>query len=235
MIDRLATLYDCFSESDTEKSFQPNGHIAYVESLLRLHNPKHLSQTQAEMRELLLDLLLVYANGRSIGRVTNQNEHDSACTAEGAFCPAGFLLTHTAGKELAGKVCKIQDLFQLDRETRDQLLAWMEGSGISPAEWQMIQPRFSDLINGKQAPATQPETIHPMFSGLQKSSQHWIRDYITRTFIGTRSLIQMGVDLTQLPSRSLSVATVLLEDLEAHAEGPAHISHFPKLTFSRSF
>ena len=127
--DSVATLFDCFSELYTEKFHSPEGTILHVESLLRAHPPKHLSSSQWEMRHLLLDLMLVYADRKSNGGL-GLDRSDSP--EELLF----FLLLHTAGRELAEAY--VSQMGSLPVPDQQKVKKWTDESGILMEEWALI-------------------------------------------------------------------------------------------------
>lgn len=189
--DRLANLFERLSEIDTEVKGRVSGHLAYAESLLRMRSTRHLSETQRANRELLLDLLVVYASGRSYPQGLFQKGEDSPCYVDdqGVFCPVGFLLARTAGQQFAQAVCAAKSADELPRTLRDRLDQWISLSGFTDEELSLLQPRFPAIMNDRYKPsAADFKGVHPQFAALQHDSQTREGDYFAKAFIGSESL-----------------------------------------------
>lgn len=188
--DRLALLFDRFSELNTEVTGRVSGHLAYVESLLRMRSTRHLDDTQRLNRELLLDLLVVYASGRSYPQGLLQKEEDMPCYVDdqGRFCPVGFLLARTAGHLFAVKVCTARSAEELPEDLRARLDQWIEASGFSREELSLLQPKFPAIMADQFSPEQDAQHgMHPKFAGLQNDSQAFQGDYLAKTFIGSEA------------------------------------------------
>lgn len=247
--DRLAVLFERLSEFDTEVKGRVSGHLAYVESLLRMRSTQHLSETQRTNRELLLDLLVVYASGRSYPQGLFQKGDDRPCHVddEGVFCPVGFLLARTAGLQFAQAVCAAQSSDALTPTQRERLDQWISHSGLTDQELSLIQPRFPAIMTDRFKPAEADiKGVHPQFAGLQHDSQTREGDYFAKAFIGSEAL-QLPDDhaeQTATEPGAAVLAAVFGTPAEAEQTGEPRLRAFYlpgtaepviALTFSRSF
>lgn len=230
--DHVATLYACFSEIHTENQVHIQSHLAFVEPLLRMRSTKHLDETQRQMRELLLDLLLVYANSRSVRGGLDKEQKSSSNGVDG---PVGFLLANTAGMEMARSICSAHEAAPIEHSQRAKFEAWVQASGLSMDELAMIQPDIAS--SARRAPVS---GIHPLFQRLKSASQNRMKDYLDRAFIGTR----MGVPAPEregaaLASRGITIAGFLAPFTGNSAQDFAESALDPALgsnsSISRSF
>jgi hypothetical protein len=247
--DRLANLFERLSEFNTEVNGRVSGHLAYVESLLRMRSTRHLSETQRANRELLLDLLVVYASGRSYPQGLFQKGEDRPCYVddEGVFCPVGFLLARTAGQQFAQAVCAAKSAEDLPQATRDRLEQWISYSGFSDEELSLLQPRFpAIMMDHYKANAADFTGVHPLFEGLQRDSQNREGDYFAKAFIGSEALQlpQEGDEAQAAEPGAAVLASVFGQPAEDAPEGTPRMRAFYlpggtepviALTFSRSF
>jgi hypothetical protein len=247
--DRLSVLFERLSEFNTEVKGRVSGHLAYVESLLRMRSTQHLSETQRTNRELLLDLLVVYASGRSYPQGLFQKGDDRPCYVdeEGVFCPVGFLLARTAGQQFAQAVCAAQSAEALTPTQRDRLDQWISYSGFTDQELSLIQPRFPAIMSERFKPSdAEIKGVHPQFASLQHDSQTRQGDYFAKAFIGSEA-VQLPVELegqASMEPTAAVLASVFGEPAESVSADEPRLKAFYlpgstepviALTFSRSF
>jgi hypothetical protein len=247
--DRLTMLFDRLSEFNTEVKSRVSGHLAYVESLLRMRSTQHLSETQRTNRELLLDLLLVYASSRSYPQGLLNKSEDRPCyvDAAGVFCPVGFLLSRTAGQQFAKIICAAQSVDAISPDMRERLNQWISYSGFSTAEIALLQPGFPAIMTEQVKQEEIPLTgVHPKFAGLQQESQTREADYFAKAFIGSEAIQMPGEVESQTPDEPSAAVLAALFDAPAVSElnGEPRLRAFYlpggtepviALTFSRSF
>jgi hypothetical protein len=139
----LESSLDCFSEIDTESSTPESNKIAYLEQLLRLHAPQHLSETQRNGRRFVLDMLRILCLLPSVQRAQEgvENTHKD-WDASLEFKYLVYLFERTARPDLAEKVRKAQNILSLDEAGILGLREWLTKHGLEGREIALIQPNF---------------------------------------------------------------------------------------------
>jgi hypothetical protein len=171
----------CFSEIDTESSTRESNKITYLEQMLRLQEPRHLSATQLSGRRFLLDMLRLLSQLPASGQ--SAREAAPAKDAQPRFQTLVYLLERTARPELAAKVAAIDGVHALDAAELVALVQWMDRYGITGRELALIQPSFfagtSKVVDERQSSTG----IHPQFAALVDSSQRRSTDYLAQAFL----------------------------------------------------
>ena len=170
----------CFSEIDTESLVLESNKIAYLEQMLRLQEPRHLSETQLSGRRFLLDML------RRLSLLPTGNQAQAEAIKD--WDPSHplkylvYLLERTAASALAERVRVvkgIQDFLEMDLMSLGQ---WIDRHGIDVRELALIQPNF--FAGEKAATAAQvQQPIHPQFAALAEESKSRNNDYVAEAFL----------------------------------------------------
>lgn len=138
-----------FGQSPTTKTperLRLRTHLAVVETLLRQHDPSHLSSSQETRRAALLDVLREY---RREGRFPRNTEvpgrHPVFIDDEGRLCAVGHLIAESAGRDLAESIDEQYHLAHIRDIELKALDRWAEHHGFSRRELAMIQPRYCNI------------------------------------------------------------------------------------------
>jgi hypothetical protein len=207
----LGALLDCFSEIDTESKLPERNKIAYLEQLLRLREPRHLTESQARGRRFLLDML-------SLLCLLPEGQTEEALpqgwdpTLE--FKYLVYLLERTAKPVLATQVRQATDITALGETGILALREWLHHNGLDAHELALIQPNF--FRTQKRVETQQNDLrIHPLFAALSKASQERNHDYLTGTFFGMSQPLVMEnapVKNTAKSQESLEAAMATIFD-----------------------
>lgn len=176
----LGASLDCFSEIDTESSTPESNKIAYLEQLLRLREPQHLSETQQSGRRFVLDMLRFLCQ---LPDMQQAQAGPQAWDPNLEFKYLVYLLERTAKPDLAEQMRHADSILSLDEPTILALREWLSRHGLDAHELALIQPNF---FRGKKA-AMQVEhqmSLHPMFAALSRASSERNHDYLASTFFG---------------------------------------------------
>ncbi len=180
----LEASIDCFSEIDTESFSPENNKIVYLEQLLRLHEPQHLSETQKSGRRFVLDMLRVLCLLPDVQRAQEGgSDLPKNWDPDLEFKYLVYLFERTSSAALAEKVRKASSILSLDAQGILELREWLGKNGLDAHELSLIQPNFFRGQKMTQQDSKQLH-LHPMFAELSKESLERNHDYLVRTFYG---------------------------------------------------
>jgi hypothetical protein len=190
----LEALIDCFSEIDTESKLPESNKIAYLEQLLRLREPRHLSETQQSGRRFVLDMLRLLSQLADGVEQHASLEQLDARSAEAVlplvwdpsleFKYLVYLMERTARPDLAARVRASQGITTWDEEGILHLREWLNAHGLDAHELALIQPNFFRSHVQKATEKPKGMRIHPSFVALSKATQERNHDYLAGTFFG---------------------------------------------------
>lgn len=177
----LDAVLACFSEVNTESLTLESNKIAYLEQMLRLQMPRHLSETQLSGRRFLFDML------RRLSLLP-EGEPAQAATIKDweplhPFKYLVYLLERTTASDLANRVRSvkgIQDFLEVDLMRLGQ---WLDRNGIDGRELALIQPNFFGAMRDAKQNASTAPTIHPQFAALAMESRERNHDYLAEAFL----------------------------------------------------
>jgi hypothetical protein len=180
----LDKVLDCFSEIDTESLKHEGNKIAYLEQMLRLQEPKHLSETQLSGRRFLLDMLSLMSE-----LPDRQPTHEAAETTIGVGLPQHrfkyliYLLERTTRDELAARVSEVEGIHDFDASELAALGQWLDRYGIDGRELALIQPNFFGGFRKEGQQESSFQGIHPHFAALAEASRERNCDYLAEAFV----------------------------------------------------
>ncbi len=136
-------------------------HLEYVHSLLASRDVSHLSDQLQETRARHLANLRRYVDAGVFPRNRLYSDQSRPCFIddEGRVCAVGYLITTSAGREVAEAINAVFQSEFLWRMNDPVVLDWVESSGFSMLELCMIQPGYLPYFDvtvttsGDNAPA----------------------------------------------------------------------------------
>jgi hypothetical protein len=189
--DKTATMQDfdellnCFSEIDTEStSSLESNKVAYLEQMLRLQEPVHLSATQLSGRRFLLDMLsrlskLPQGQPSQAAKINSLKDWHPTHN----FKYLIYLLERTSRSEMAAKVQAVKGIQDFDEADLIGLGQWLHRYGITARELALIQPSFFAGDRQSSASPTERQGIHPQFEALAEASRARSHDYLAEAFL----------------------------------------------------
>jgi hypothetical protein len=122
-------------------------HFFWVASLLRAQDTHGFDPARIAARERTLSLLEAYAERGRFPRnfARRDRMYPAFIDACGTDCAVAFLMMQTDHAELAARIHETMNLAyvsDLAREMGEDLEAWAEHAGITPAEAALIQPDY---------------------------------------------------------------------------------------------
>ncbi len=179
----LDNALDCFSEINTESLTLESNKITYLEQMLRLQEPRHLSETQLSGRRFLLDMLSLMS-----GLPQRQSTHEAAPVMDLAIEPHRFkyliyLLERTTRSELADRVREVSGIHDLQENDLAALGKWLDRYGIDGRELALIQPNFFAGYRKEGMQEAASHGIHPQFAALAQASRERNCDYLAEAFL----------------------------------------------------
>ncbi|RRA98549.1 hypothetical protein [Larkinella rosea] len=129
----------------TDDHLRVRTHLEYVEALLRKRPTDEMSGNQQKKRFFLLDKLREYRLRGVFPKNEAYTDERKPCfiDKDGAICAVGYLVEKTAGREVAEKIntrYQYATIFEIDDQN---LLDWIDQSGLTREECQLIQPSYS--------------------------------------------------------------------------------------------
>lgn len=133
-----------FVPENLDENVRIKTHLAYVEKLLRKHEPGNLNKPLKANRFKLLEKLHTYwVAGKFPKNYDHPNERRPCfIDKDGNICAVGFLIQQTAGPELANKINAAHQYDRIFDMKTPELLAWVNSSGLTLEECAMIQPAY---------------------------------------------------------------------------------------------
>jgi hypothetical protein len=188
----------CFSEIDTESPAQESSKIAYLEQMLRLQEPRHLTESQLSGRRFLLDMLSLMSllpTGQQAQEVTLKDWHPAH-----PFKYLIYLLERTSCVELAARVTAIQGIQEFVDADFMALGQWLDRHGIASHELALIQPNF--FIGARRAAPVPAENqgLHPNFVALAQASRERNHDYVAEAFLSLSEPLKLVQRSMALPA-----------------------------------
>lgn len=217
----------CFSEIDTESS-QESNKIAYLEQMLRLREPRHLTETQLSGRRFLLDMLSRLSQlpaGEQAQTVALKDWYPSH-----PYKYLIYLLERTGRHELSATIHHAQGIQSFQESDLIALRQWMDRYGIAAHEVALIQPNFF-AVRSKDASSDDQKGIHPQFAALVDSSRERSHDYAEEVFLGgsERRLIQNPLQATEalnLEGRGEALASIYEQAFDQQGDNKGHLKAF---------
>ncbi|MFT5780015.1 MAG: hypothetical protein ACI837_002976 [Crocinitomicaceae bacterium] len=119
-------------------------HLAYVEKILREKETNHLTENQRKSRKFSLDLLHDYWMEGTFPSNYDYPDQRKPCfrDKDGRICAVGYLVQQTGNEELVKDIEMSQNYAYIKDMTGENLLAWVEQSGLTVEECAMIQPTY---------------------------------------------------------------------------------------------
>lgn len=129
---------------ETDENVRLQIHLKYVEQLLRSRDISLLSKEQKENRLKILSLLNEYWKAGVFPKNYDYPDQRVPCfiDKDGNICAVGYLIEHTAGREVAEAInskYKYEYLLAMNDQTIDR---WVQSSGLTKKECAMIQPSY---------------------------------------------------------------------------------------------
>jgi hypothetical protein len=136
-----------FAPSPDAERALVRAHLAEVEAALRAAPTDHLDAGKRANRATLLDELRAYRLAGIFPRnVDVPGRSPVFVDNDGVHCAVGYLIHRSGGHELVAAVAGARNharIFELLDEPA--LVAWLEGSGLSPVEAAWIQPMYCNM------------------------------------------------------------------------------------------
>ena len=136
-----------FAPSPDAERALVRAHLAEVEAALRAAPTDHLDAGKRANRATLLDELRAYRLAGIFPRnVDVPGRSPVFVDNDGVHCAVGYLIHRSGGDELVAAVAGARNharIFELLDEPA--LVAWLEGSGLSPVEAAWIQPMYCNM------------------------------------------------------------------------------------------
>ncbi len=198
-------LLNCFSEIDTEStSSVESNKVTYLEQMLRLQEPVHLSATQLSGRRFLLDMLsrlskLPEGQPSQAAKINSLKDWHPTHN----FKYLIYLLERTSRSEMAAKVQKVKGIQDFDETDLIGLGQWLHRYGITARELAFIQPSF---FAGDRQNAATPERqgIHPQFEALAEASRERSHDYLAEAFLSIAEPLKL---VPRVPVATMNAST----------------------------
>lgn len=132
-------------DANTDDHLRIHTHLEYVETLLRTRSTDEMSSDQQKKRLFLLDKLREYRQRGVFPKNNDYKNERKPCfiDKDGAICAVGYLVEQTAGREAAEQIntrYQYATVFEMDDPS---LLDWIDQSGLTREECQLIQPTYS--------------------------------------------------------------------------------------------
>jgi hypothetical protein len=223
-------LHHRFSEIDTESTRPECNRIIYLEQLLRLREPRHLSSSQLAGRRFLLDMLRLVCQLPPV-----QLAQAGVVEFPGRFDPRrefkylGYLLERSGKPGLAMRIYSSRGISSLDEPDVLALREWLDSNGLDLQELAMIQPDFFRDDRMDAAADDQPK-IHPMFLSLSRASRDRNHDYLAGTFFGLSQWIRFvpsgGAESKPNAGWEEAMSSIFGSPLDSKAAARARLKEF---------
>jgi hypothetical protein len=137
--------YGVLPPPGTDPDVRVRTHLEFVHKLLARRDVSHFPARLREAREKNLDGLREYIDAGEFPRNYLYSDQNRPCfiDRDGRVCAAGYLVEHSAGREVAEQ---INDEFQSEflwRMSLPLIDQWVAASGLSVVELCMIQPTYA--------------------------------------------------------------------------------------------
>ncbi len=218
----------CFSEIDTESS-QESNKIAYLEQMLRLQEPRHLSETQLSGRRFLLDMLSRLSQlptGEQAQTVALKDWYPSH-----PYKYLIYLLERTGRHELSSTIQHAQGIQSFQESDLLALRQWMDQYGIAANEVALIQPNFF-AVRSRDASGMEQKGIHPQFVPLVDSSRERSHDYAEEAFLGASEPLRLiqsplqAAEMLNVESRGEVLASIYEQPFDQQADDKGRLKAF---------
>ena len=156
-------------------------HLIYAELLLRSKDVSHLSATEIEKREIVLNHLHTYILNMQFPSNTKYQNQRAPCFLDenGNVCAVGYLVQETAGFESVlaiNETYQYADISEMDQKTIED---WAIENGLTLEECALIQPTYDWVkpyeksIHLEAVATLKPSAQFIWGMQLMRYRQHW--------------------------------------------------------------